>query len=78
MRSKVLRWGSFAATFTDTEVTKGAAPGGTAAGCDPPIAGRNAASDGSFKAALELAAQLAANRLSAAAVPARKPSEPAA
>jgi 4-hydroxythreonine-4-phosphate dehydrogenase len=42
------------------------------------IAGRNTASDGSFKAAIELAAQLAVNRMSATAVTARKPSEPAA
>jgi 4-hydroxythreonine-4-phosphate dehydrogenase len=42
------------------------------------IAGRNTASDGSFKAAIELAAQLAVNRVSATAVTARKPSEPAA
>jgi 4-hydroxythreonine-4-phosphate dehydrogenase len=42
------------------------------------IAGRNTASDGSFKAAIELAAQLAVNRMAAAAITARKPSEPAA
>jgi 4-hydroxythreonine-4-phosphate dehydrogenase len=42
------------------------------------IAGRNTASDGSLKAAIELAAQLAVNRMSATAVTARKPSEPAA
>jgi 4-hydroxythreonine-4-phosphate dehydrogenase len=41
------------------------------------IAGRNAASDGSTRAAIELAAQLAVNRMQAAAR-ARKPSEPAA
>jgi 4-hydroxythreonine-4-phosphate dehydrogenase len=41
------------------------------------IAGRNAASDGSTRAAIELAAQLAVNRREAAAR-ARKPSEPAA
>ena len=42
------------------------------------IAGRNAASDGSIKAAIELAAQLAANRMTAAAVTGQKRSEPAA
>jgi 4-hydroxythreonine-4-phosphate dehydrogenase len=42
------------------------------------IAGRNAASDGSIKAAIELAARLAANRMTAAAVTGQKRSEPAA
>jgi 4-hydroxy-L-threonine phosphate dehydrogenase PdxA len=41
------------------------------------IAGRNAASDGSMKAAIELARQLVVNRVEAAER-ARKPSEPAA
>ena len=42
------------------------------------IAGRNAASDGSMRAAIELASQMAARRMAATTIAARKPSEPAA